>query len=615
MLPTQSQSFPTGQKIKLILLAGLIEIFYLLLAAIPALLISAFSLFLYGPKIGLLIACALLIGIIWLLRPDPMDERHEVVLTPASDLHALVASLAAKLDAPPIHDIILTDDLNAAAYVAPGLFPGLGARRKLMLGVPLMHLLDADELKAVIAHELGHFSRKHSHMGHWLYRIRIKWGLNLLTPLHDEDGIIEGNQKLLAQRFIPYFLEQSSAWSYQCEYEADASAQSVGLAQPLVSALAKMEVHAYVWQQQIDERLRQWQLQSEHVPDDLFSHIFQTVSQQTSTAFQAALIYAEQRPRRLYDTHPPIQQRAKALNVNLAAPGFADRCAGEALLNAHWAEIQDAHRTRWLATHRDNWRFAHCHLQWLQNQAAQNPEDRRLQAIAAASLSHAPTALAPLQAVVAQQPDDAYLQYMLGSALLESEDEKGLQHLQLSIQLNKGMALPALRLITNWHIGRNSIALVTRSLTRLAAASRWVDGFFDDDLWKRFCTEPLQPLPQASRTLFARTMEGDARIDGCWVGSLQSKDIGGMRFTINMVVFRLDNSNLQSPGDSEDEMRALVTGLMRAISPPDELLHVKAVLFSEPFNPNLLQNLDKHPGVCIVRPKLPFNQNLVMVDL
>lgn len=601
------------QKAKLLLLAMLVEAFYLLLAFIPAASLALACAVFYGPTVALAIGAILLLIVAWWIRPDPIDDRGDIAVAADSDLHAAVVRLAAQLDAPRIDALVLTDDLNASAY-ASGFLGPFGTHRKLSIGIPLLRLLSADELRAVIAHELGHFSRRHSRLAHWIYRVQSKWGLYLLMPRDADDGFMDSAQKLMAQWLIPYFIRQAETWSIQCEFEADTSAGQAGLSEALIAALVKLESFGYLWHRDVRQAMLQWQLDSDTPPADVLEKMHGLVRQRAAASFDAVLQHAAQYPRRFSETHPRLQERADALATPLAPPDMTLACAGESLLADAWDGLWKAHQARWLSAHDSSWRFAHCRYRWLRAQADARPEDSALQAISCATFSNAPDALNPLRALVAEQPTNAHLQYELGRRLLEADDDGGLPHLQQAMQLNKKMALAALPLVYARHAERGTLEQIARAMTRLNAAQRWADGFLGNDLWKRFCTEPLQALPPAGRSLFATAMQAEPRIDGCWAGSLQSKLHDGMRFTLHLIVFRLDNTDIHTRGNREEEVCRRVAGLLRAVSPPDEMVEVKAVLFSETFNPNLLANLEKYPEVCIVKPTRPFNQSVVKID-
>ena len=109
-------------------------------------------------------------------------------------------------------------ELNASAAETRGLFGVLGTRRVLTLGVPLLGTLSREELMAVIAHEYGHFSRRHGRLGHWLYRARVGW-LRYAEHVDESDSTFYRAAAWYAARFVPYFSARSFVHSRQCEYE------------------------------------------------------------------------------------------------------------------------------------------------------------------------------------------------------------------------------------------------------------------------------------------------------------------------------------------------------------------------------------------------------------
>jgi Zn-dependent protease with chaperone function len=86
-------------------------------------------------------------------------------------LYALVDRVAAEVGAPPPQTIVLIPDVNAAA-VGPSSLWGLfwPSSKTLALGLGLVNVLNRSELKAIIAHELGHFSQRGQRLSAWLYR-------------------------------------------------------------------------------------------------------------------------------------------------------------------------------------------------------------------------------------------------------------------------------------------------------------------------------------------------------------------------------------------------------------------------------------------------------------
>ena len=74
-----------------------------------------------------------------------------------SALYDLVEEIRRAIDAPPIDGITITGGFDASAVVGAPAWC-LRRRRMLVLGFPVLATLSLSELRAVIAHELAHFS-------------------------------------------------------------------------------------------------------------------------------------------------------------------------------------------------------------------------------------------------------------------------------------------------------------------------------------------------------------------------------------------------------------------------------------------------------------------------
>ncbi|MET9373251.1 M48 family metalloprotease [Streptomyces sp. NPDC002992] len=95
-----------------------------------------------------------------LMLRTPQDEITTGVLVTEADepkLWRTVRELAEQVGTRAPDEIRLTGEVNAAVSEDSRLLGLLGGRRRLYLGLPLMAGLSEDQLRAVLAHEFGHF--------------------------------------------------------------------------------------------------------------------------------------------------------------------------------------------------------------------------------------------------------------------------------------------------------------------------------------------------------------------------------------------------------------------------------------------------------------------------
>lgn len=172
-------------------------------------------------------------------------------------IHEIIAEV--KTDFP--KKVYLTADVNAAVFYDATFwsmfFP---VRKNLLIGLGLMNSVTNIELKAILAHEFGHFSQRSMKLGSYVFHVN-KVIYNLL---HENDRyeawlngwsslssyflifskgavmVIQGIQNILIKTYKPLNLNYLGL-SREMEFHADAVATSVTGSAPLSSALLRLE--------------------------------------------------------------------------------------------------------------------------------------------------------------------------------------------------------------------------------------------------------------------------------------------------------------------------------------------------------------------------------------
>lgn len=132
-------------------------------------------------------------------------------------------------------------------------FTGFGAKKRIVLFDTLMEKLSVNELKSVLAHELGHYSHKHIQKRLFVLVFQIAIAFYLLFLIHQNPifyssfGVTQvsnGALIVLISLFIPivsFFITPiSSHFSRKHEFEADAYAASKTSSEDLITALLKL---------------------------------------------------------------------------------------------------------------------------------------------------------------------------------------------------------------------------------------------------------------------------------------------------------------------------------------------------------------------------------------
>jgi Zn-dependent protease with chaperone function len=204
-------------------------------------------------------------------------------------------------------EVYLAPDVNAWVSQRGGLM-GFGSRRVMAVGLPLLQVLSVSQLRAVLAHEFGHYHGGDVRVGPWIYKTRQA----LVRTLQG----LSGHSKLLTKPFALYaslFFRLTHAVSRHQERLADALAARVAGAAALIGGLkavhgAALAFNLY-WQQEVSPVLS-----AGFLPPlaDGFGRLLgqPKIAAQVREAVDEAARKGKSDP---FDTHPSLQERIAAL--------------------------------------------------------------------------------------------------------------------------------------------------------------------------------------------------------------------------------------------------------------------------------------------------------------
>lgn len=182
----------------------------------------------------------------------------EVTRVEQPRLFAFLERLANEAGAPMPDRVSLSSGVNAAMLRSPSAI-GLvfGGRRELVLGLGLINVLDLRELKAVIAHELGHFAQSSTRIGQWAHRTTVLLREIVVGRDRFDDRLAaaRGSRFLLVRGFaallsvgvrgvrsvlalwLAHIARLSLALAREMEFNADLHAVALCGSDPIVAAL------------------------------------------------------------------------------------------------------------------------------------------------------------------------------------------------------------------------------------------------------------------------------------------------------------------------------------------------------------------------------------------
>lgn len=380
---------------------------------------------------------------LWLRFSAPSGYRLAPGEAPA--LEAEIERLRLAAGAPALEAVVIDSDLNAGAASMPRLLGLLGDHHYLVIGLPLMRLLDAAELSAVIAHEFGHFRGGHGRFSGWIYRVRISW--YRMAEAMASGG---GSMSLLFLKFfdwyVPYFNAYSFVLAREDEYEADAVSTRVVGESARVSALIRI-AHASQWVERRFWPKMQARMRAQPQPPVQFNAMLAAALRELPPVDIVRLLACEARENDLTDTHPTLPQRVAAVG---ALPVMREQeIAAVAMLGESLSRIERKLDETWRNDIKQAWAAQH---------EAAEPERTRLDALerrgaldAAETLQYAQLVeslrpdIDPLrfyERAVECAPDNATAQFRVALLRIEAGDAAGVEQLRQAMTLDAGAIRP-----------------------------------------------------------------------------------------------------------------------------------------------------------------------------
>jgi Zn-dependent protease with chaperone function len=240
--------------------------------------------------------------------PRLFPPRHPRLF---AELRRIAGAAAQEMPA----EVYLVGDVNAWVSQRGGVM-GFGSRRVMGLGLPLLQALRVSELRAVVAHEFGHYFGGDVKLGPWIYKTR--------AALVRTVQALAGHSGLLARPFLWYaalFFRATHAISRHQEVQADALAAGVAGGAALASGLkathaAALAFQAY-WAQEVVPVLG-----AGYLPPLAggFSRFLREpkVAAGLQEAVEVEIREGQHDP---YDTHPSLRDRLAAVRATARARG------------------------------------------------------------------------------------------------------------------------------------------------------------------------------------------------------------------------------------------------------------------------------------------------------
>ncbi len=257
-------------------------------------------------------------------RPPFIPPRRRLSQAEAPALFAAVDQLAARAGTAPPTDIYLDCLPNLAVTEVGGV---LSSRRVMIVGAPLLYLLSVDELRAGIAHELGHFFGGDTRLTTFSIQTHALFA-SVLDSV-ERDPFREGTQHIaieggfmlaqalghaLVKGYSHFYLRVTRPTSRRQELAADALSAALVSAPIAAAALEKAAIGSPLYIKYLEEEVGST-IRHGVMPTDLVAGFERLRRRLLATDVGKSFVQAvRSAPTETFDTHPALLDRLRALD-------------------------------------------------------------------------------------------------------------------------------------------------------------------------------------------------------------------------------------------------------------------------------------------------------------
>lgn len=393
-----------------------------------------------------------LIRSIWTKIPAP--EGYELNRNEVPKLFEMVEKTSDFLKSPRPNHILLIEDFNAAVVTLPrfGIF---GKRTYLLIGLPLMQAISPAQLEAVLAHEIGHISEKHSSSAALAYRLRETWGRFI------ESQELEGHKlSFLYDKFLNWYFPYFNAYSFvllrRQEREADEYAVQLAGAKPLGEALINLEIKSRglaekFWKEVLNEAARE-----KTPPKELFTQMALAFRESNKSQDLMNLSKAVAINTDYADSHPSLAERLKTIGYwkNTDFPDLPEEVS-ETASQHYFSDLENkfsAHfNSVWQERVKGEWQKRHDFLLEVQKRINELDEKEKSETLAVGELYEraaliaekygAKEALPYLRRILETYPDHADSNFGVGTILLDEDDKNGIGFIEKATASDRSLKI------------------------------------------------------------------------------------------------------------------------------------------------------------------------------
>jgi Zn-dependent protease with chaperone function len=393
-------------------------------------------------------------------------------------LHQEVAEICRMLNAPPVHRIVLNEEVG---YAAVGTAPSRWVFGKLINTLVLAPFLltthSRDDVKAIITHEVGHVLGGDTHLTMKLSALIERWDAVYASISR------EGKERLkLVSRFLRWYTPRLEArrlvLSRAQEILADKRICQLGHTTLAASALLATELKGRAFKEVFRKHMDKLVAESETPPAGYYQMMRAILNDpQTYEKADAWLAEELRRPTDYGDTHPALRDRLAAilgreglgpeeLRQRGCWPDLTRADAAEVYLGGELDVVLAEFNAQWIDNVREGWAAFRSgreedqkQLREIEERLSQSTasiDDRIDRALILERTGEEESAVAAISQLIEHDPKCQSAHYIRGRMLLQQGNREGIHDLAESMRLDPRSRPGAYDLLRDYHLRMGS---------------------------------------------------------------------------------------------------------------------------------------------------------------
>jgi hypothetical protein len=308
-----------------------------------------------------LVTLGALVRALWVHLDEP--EALRITREQAPKLFETLDELRREMGGIKLHSVSVSDEFNAGILQVPrwGVFGNY--RNHLEIGLPLAAALSTEELKAVLAHEMGHISGSHGKFSAWIYRQRVTWNA-IASKFEEPSNFFEQMLAAFYVWYAPYFYAYTFVLARSQEYEADRAAANATSAHAVGTSLMKSALIGRFLGEVFWKRLFDQVGRSPEPPYMPYAAMPRAIK--IAEKEWARKDWLQERLRDVSDdadTHPSLSERLSALGVEPTLPSHNPERSALRLFEPVAQGLVRHFDEQWRSRNAPEWRARHTALQ------------------------------------------------------------------------------------------------------------------------------------------------------------------------------------------------------------------------------------------------------------